>query len=63
LREAAALAPNSALAWRHLGYIYHYAGLIDMADAAFLRDRNLDPTPPQPYWMHWANAVVSGQAA
>jgi eukaryotic-like serine/threonine-protein kinase len=61
LREAVALAPNSALAWRHLGYIYHYAGLIDLADAAFLRDRNLDPTPPQPYWMHGRMLLYQGK--
>ncbi len=52
LREAVALAPNSALAWKQLGYIYHYAGLIDQAEAGFRRGRDLDPTPPQSYWMH-----------
>jgi tetratricopeptide (TPR) repeat protein len=62
LREAVALAPNSALAWRHLGYIYHYAGLIDLAEAAFRRDRDLDPTPPQPYWMHGRILLYQGKA-
>jgi eukaryotic-like serine/threonine-protein kinase len=62
LREAVALAPNSALAWKHLGYIYHYAGLIDLADAAFRRDRDLDPTPPQPYWMHGRMLLYQGKA-
>ena len=62
LREAVALAPNSALAWKHLGYIYHYAGLIDLAEAAFRRDRDLDPTPPQPYWMHGRMLLYQGKA-
>ena len=48
LREAVALAPNSALAWKHLGYIYHYAGLIDQAEAGFRRGRDLDPTRHSP---------------
>ncbi len=61
-REAVALAPNSALAWKHLGYIYHYAGLIDLAEAAFRRDRDLDPTPPQPYWMHGRMLLYQGKA-
>jgi serine/threonine protein kinase/Flp pilus assembly protein TadD len=61
LREAVMLAPNSALAWRHLGYIYHYAGLIELADVAFLRDRDLDPTPPQPYWMHGRMLLYQGK--
>src|SRR5438105_6919462 len=51
LREAVILAPNSALAWNHLAYIYHYAGLIDSAEAGFRRSRDLNPTPPQAYWM------------
>jgi Flp pilus assembly protein TadD len=46
------LAPNSVFAWKNLGYIYHYSGLIDLAEAAFRRGRDLDPTPPQAYWMH-----------
>jgi tetratricopeptide (TPR) repeat protein len=62
LREAVALAPNSAIAWRHLGYIDHYAGLIDLAEAAFRRDHDLDPTPPQPYWMQGRMLLYQGKA-
>ena len=62
LREAVALAPNSAIAWRHLGYVYHYAGLIDLAKAAFRRDHDLDPTPPQPYWMQGRMLLYQGKA-
>jgi eukaryotic-like serine/threonine-protein kinase len=62
LRETVSLAPNSPIAWRHLGYIYHYAGLIDLAEAAFRRDRDLDPTPPQPYWMRGRMLLYKGKA-
>jgi eukaryotic-like serine/threonine-protein kinase len=62
LREAVRLAPNSELAWKHLGYTYHYAGLIDLAEAAFRRDRDLDPTPPQVYWMHGRMLLYQGKA-
>jgi eukaryotic-like serine/threonine-protein kinase len=61
LRETVALAPNAPIAWRHLGYIYHYAGLIDLAEGAFRRDRDLDPTPPQPYWMHGRMLLYQGK--
>src|SRR6267143_1827205 len=62
LREAVALAPNSALAWKQLGYIYHYAGLIDQAEAGFRRGRDLDPTPLQSYWMHGRMLLYQGKA-
>jgi len=53
--------PNSVLAWKQLGYIYHYAGLIDQAEAAFAAAVT---------WIHpatvlldaWSNAVVSREA-
>jgi TolB-like protein/Flp pilus assembly protein TadD/predicted Ser/Thr protein kinase len=61
LREAVTLAPNSALAWNHLAYIYHYAGLIDLAEAAFRRSRDLNPTPPQVYWMHGRMLLYQGR--
>jgi len=62
LREAVTLAPNSALAWNHLAYIYHYAGLIDSAEAGFRRSRDLNPTPPQVYWMHGRMLLYQGRA-
>jgi len=61
LREASALAPNSALVWKHLGYIYHYAGLIDLAEAAFRRGLALDPALPQAYWMHGRMLLYQGK--
>jgi eukaryotic-like serine/threonine-protein kinase len=61
LREASVLAPNSALVWKHLGYIYHYAGLTDLAEAAFRRGRDLDPVLPQAYWMHGRMLLYQGK--
>ncbi len=62
LREASMLAPNSALVWKHLGYVYHYAGLTDLAEAAFHRGRDLDPVLPQAYWMHGRMLLYQGKA-
>jgi tetratricopeptide (TPR) repeat protein len=56
------LAPNSIWAWKQLGYSYHYAGLIDLAEAAFRRGRDLDPTLPQGYWMHGRMLLYQGKA-
>ena len=61
LREATTLAPNSPLVWRYLGYIYHYAGLIDLAEAAWRHSRELDPTPAQVYWMHGRMLLYQGK--
>src|SRR5579884_3226431 len=61
LRDAARAAPNSAAAWKHLGYTYHYAGLTDQAEAAFRRGRDLDPSLPQPYWMHGRMLLYQGK--
>jgi eukaryotic-like serine/threonine-protein kinase len=62
LREAVTLGQNSSLAWKQLGYSYHYAGLLDLAEAAFRRGRDLDPTPPQAYWMHGRMLLYLGKA-
>jgi serine/threonine protein kinase/tetratricopeptide (TPR) repeat protein len=62
LREASMLAPNSSLVWKHLGYVYHYAGLTDLAEAAFRRGRDLDPVLPQAYWMHGRMLLYQGKA-
>jgi serine/threonine protein kinase/Flp pilus assembly protein TadD len=62
LRETVTLAPNSALAWRHLGYSYHYAGLTELAEAAWHRSRDLDPSPAQTYWMHGRMLLYQGKA-
>lgn len=62
LHQAAVLAPNSPLAWKYFGYACHYAGLIDQAEAAFRRGRDLDPTPAQAYWMHGRMLLYQGKA-
>lgn len=49
------------MAWKQLGYMYHYAGLTDLAEAAFRRVRDLDPSPPQPYWMHGRMLLYQGR--
>jgi tetratricopeptide (TPR) repeat protein len=45
-----------------LGYIYHYAGLTDLAEAAWGRGRDLDPAAPQVYWMHGRMLIYQGKA-
>jgi tetratricopeptide (TPR) repeat protein len=61
LRQAVTLAPNSAIAWRFIGYVYHYAGLTDLAEAAWRRGRDLDPSPAQSYWMHGRMLLYQGK--
>jgi eukaryotic-like serine/threonine-protein kinase len=62
LREAVTVAPNSALGWRALGWPCHYAGLIDQAEAAFRRSRDLDPVPPMTYYLHARMLLYQGKA-
>ena len=62
LREAVTIGPNSALGWRALGWPYHYAGLIDLAEAAFRRSRELDPVPAMTYYMHARMLLCQGKA-
>jgi eukaryotic-like serine/threonine-protein kinase len=52
LRQAVIQAPNSEFAWDLLGYVYHYAGLNELAERAYRRSLELDPTTPRIYWMH-----------
>src|SRR5260370_26877630 len=61
VREATTLGPNSELAWRVLGYVFHYAGLIDQAEAAFRRSRDLDPVSPVAYWLHGRMLLYQGK--
>src|SRR5207302_5999385 len=56
------LAPNSLPAWESLGYSYHYAGLIDLAEATFRHSRDLNPAPPRIYWMHGRMLLYQGKA-
>src|SRR4029078_6137821 len=52
LRQAVVQAPNSEFACDLLGYVYHYAGLDELAEKAYRRSLGLDPTTPRIYWMH-----------
>jgi serine/threonine-protein kinase len=61
LRSAVAMAPNYSLAWKQLGYSYHYAGLIDLGEEAFRRGRDLEPNLPQTYWMHARMLLYQGK--
>lgn len=61
LRSAVGMAPNYSLAWKQLGYSYHYAGLIDLAEEAFRRGRDLEPNLPQAYWMHARMLLYQGK--
>ena len=52
LRRAVVLAPNNATAWQMLGYGYYYAGLGELAEQAYGKVVELNPSTPQPHWMH-----------
>jgi len=62
LQRAAAVAPNSSLAWDTLGYAYHYAGLDDSAEKAYQRSLELDPTTTRIHWMHGRMLLSIGRA-
>ena len=52
LRRALVLAPNSDTAWGVSGYSYYYAGLNELAEAAYRHVIQINPVALQPYWMH-----------
>jgi serine/threonine protein kinase/tetratricopeptide (TPR) repeat protein len=62
LKQAVALAPNHETAWQMLGYAYYYAGLNELSEQAYRREIVLNPTPPQPHWMHARMLLYSGRA-
>jgi cytochrome c-type biogenesis protein CcmH/NrfG len=35
-----------------LGYAYYYAGLGELAEQAYRKEVELNPSTPQPHWMH-----------
>src|SRR5260370_25355347 len=35
-----------------LGYAYHYAGLVELAEQAYRRSVELNPATPRIHWMH-----------
>ncbi|MGA8763690.1 MAG: tetratricopeptide repeat protein, partial [Candidatus Sulfotelmatobacter sp.] len=61
LKQAVILAPNHETAWQMLGYSSYYAGLNERAEQAYGRIIELDPTPPQPHWMHARMLLYSGK--
>jgi TolB-like protein/Tfp pilus assembly protein PilF len=63
LRRGVELAPNSDFAWDMLGYAYHYAGLVDLAESAYRRTRTLNPTSRRLRWMHGRMLLYLGRTA
>jgi serine/threonine protein kinase/Flp pilus assembly protein TadD len=63
LRKAVSMAPNSEIAWQLLGYSCYYAGLNELAEAAYRRVVELNPIPPQPRWMHARMLLYMGRGA
>jgi len=61
LRRAASQAPNDVQVWDYLGYGYHYAGLIDLAEEAVRHSRDLNPSPPRIYWMYGRMLLYQGR--
>jgi eukaryotic-like serine/threonine-protein kinase len=61
LRKAVSMAPNSEIAWQLLGYSCYYAGLNELAEAAYRRVVELNPIPPQPRWMHARMLLYMGR--
>lgn len=62
LKQAVALAPNDVFAWDLLAYSYYYAGLNELAEQAYRRVVELNPSPPRSHWMHSRMLVYSGRA-
>ncbi len=61
LRKAVTIAPNFDLAWDLLGYTYHYAGLLDLAESAYDRSIELNPTTIRVHWMHARMHLYQGR--
>jgi serine/threonine protein kinase/tetratricopeptide (TPR) repeat protein len=61
LRRVTAMAPNSDFAWDLFGYVCHYAGLLDMAEEAYDRSKELNPTTVRIHWMHARMHLYQGR--
>lgn len=61
LRQATMLAPNSETGWDLLGYLYHYTGLLDLAEKAYDRSTDLNPTTTRIHWMHARMHLFQGR--
>ena len=61
LRKADQMAPNSDATNNMLGYIYHYAGLNELAEKSFRKSVELNPGSPHRYWMHARSLLYLGR--
>jgi tetratricopeptide (TPR) repeat protein len=62
MRRAVAAAPNNETAWQMMGYSWYYAGLNNLAEQAYRRISQLNPTLLQPHWMHARIVLYEGRA-
>lgn len=62
LRRATVIAPHNDLGWDLLGYLCHYAGLLDEGARAYQRSIDLNPTTVRIYWMHSRLLLYQGHA-
>ena len=63
IRRALEIAPNADFALDVLGYAYHYAGLIELAEDALRRSRALNPTSRRLCWMHGRMLLYLGRTS
>jgi len=61
LRQAGTLAPNSDILWDWLGYLYHYTGLLDLAEQSYDHSLELNPTTIRIHWMHARMHLYQGR--
>jgi len=61
LRQAAGMVPNSEHVWDLLGYLYHYTGLLDLAEEAYDKSIDLNPTTTRIHWMHARMHLYQGR--
>ncbi len=61
LRQAVTIAPNNETGWDLLGYLYHYTGLLDLAEKAYDRSIDLNPTTTRIHWMHARMHLYQGR--
>jgi tetratricopeptide (TPR) repeat protein len=61
LRTALDRAPNAELALDFIAYAYHYAGLIELAEASYRRTRALNPTSRRLHWVHGRMLLYLGR--
>ncbi|MBI4166224.1 MAG: protein kinase [Acidobacteria bacterium] len=62
LRRVDQMAPNSDATNNMLGYIYHYAGLNELAEKSFRKSVELNPGAPHRHWMHARSLLYLGRA-